>query len=450
MKSGILLIILLILFVLLIGCAPESKSTEDELLIEAEIVTQQEGISLEEARNIVGNAAGSITWLECSDSDGGLNSFNKEVYGELTLKYDDYYGKIRTATVKDKCYDSTTKKIGVTGDKVFERACRQDNNGLRPVFQHMNCNRGCENGICNTDIDISCNIRDFSMAFIFVVNDRSERTIQRISKLNSIKTAFANEFNAATLGLSSMDTSYPLFTILREDVTEYSLASISRKFYETNPDIFDFISIYALDGSGTQLQTSHQSAQNHINGIGLGIHDITSEFGSNGRLLGVNYFRDLDPMIGTDALLHETGHQWCCYVGDSFYGDANIPNDNTPLGLLDEHLIHFTGGLDSPYKCATPLISSPGYWIANGDGTYSVSKECLETAPRYHPFQLYFMGLYNSNNFDFNKNFAIYHGEFDTDKSVPYRQVNINDIISVEGERNCQELGGSPVLPTIG
>lgn len=309
---------------------------------------------------------------------------------------------------------------------------------------------GCENGICKTDIDSSynCNINNFSMAFILIVNDRSELTAERINKLNSIKTLFSNEFYTATDGLASMDTSYPVFTILKRDLTDYSYESISKKFYETNPDEFDFISIFANNGSGTGLQTSHTSAQNMIKGIGIGIYNITSEFGSNGRLLGVNYERDLDIQSGTGTLLHETSHQWCCYVGDNFYlSGTNIPL-NSSLGIIQESM-HFFSGLDSSYQCSTPLGAQ--YWIANGDGTFRQSKDCLEFK-KFHPFQLYFMGLYNSSNFNFNRKFDIYYAELDMNsKALPYKKVSIQDIIDVEGKRECQNNLSSmaPTLPTI-
>lgn len=285
-----------------------------------------------------------------------------------------------------------------------------------------------------------CTKNEFSMAFILVANTRSELTSERINKLNSIKNIFSNEFRSATNGLARMDTSYSVFTISREDLTEYSVETISRKFYETNPDTFDFISIYAVNGAGSARQTGHEPAQNKINGIGVQLYDRTADFGSKGKLLGINYEKDIDILSGTGSLLHETGHQWCCFVGENF-----VP-DNTPLGIIQQSM-HFFSGLESPYQCNTPM--GAGYWIANGDGTYKRSKEC-NGPEKYHPFQLYFMGLYNQNNFDFSKKLTIYYADTDMNsKAIPYKQVDINNIIRVEGQRNCQANTNSlpPAVP---
>jgi hypothetical protein len=286
-----------------------------------------------------------------------------------------------------------------------------------------------------------CNNKNhFSMAFILVASTRSELTTERINKLNSIKDAFSNEFYLATKGLATMNTSYPVFTISRDELTEYSFETISKKFYEKNLDIFDFISIYAVNGAGSSMSTSHQPAQNRLNGLGFGLFDNTVEFGSKGRLLGINYERDIDIQENTGTLMHETSHQWCCFAGDNF-----VPDDILPVGMRNAEM-HFFPGLESPYQCATPLGAR--YWISNGDGTFRMSKDCFETI-KFHPFQLYFMGLYDQGNFNLNKKFNIFYSKLNfVHKAVPYKQVSINDIISIEGSRSCTS-GQLPLLPPV-
>ncbi len=284
-----------------------------------------------------------------------------------------------------------------------------------------------------------CNKNNFSMAFILVANTKTELTSERISKLSLIKNLFANTFRLATNGLASMDTSYPIFSISREDLTEYSVETISKKFYETNEDKFDFISIYAVSGASSTRQTSHEPAQNKINGIGIRLYDRTADFGSGGKLLGVNYERDIDILSGTGSLLHETGHQWCCFVGNNFNPD------NTSLGVIQD-LQHWFRGLESSYQCGTPMGSN--YWVPNGDGTFRLNKDCLEPI-KYHPFQLYFMGLSTKDNFDFNKKFTIYYSKLDMEsRALPYSKVSINDILQGEGIRSCQKNQKDPSLPT--
>jgi hypothetical protein len=99
--------------------------------------------------------------------------------------------------------------------------------------------------------------------------------------------------------------------------------------------------------------------------------------------------------------------------------------------------MHFYPGLESSYLTGTPMNSH--HWIANGDGTYRrVYDETIRL--RYHPFQLYFMGLFTRDNFDFNKKFWTYDAGtaslgYNFENATPYKQVSINDIIAETGER---------------
>ena len=80
-------------------------------------------------------------------------------------------------------------------------------------------------------------------------------------------------------------------------------------------------------------------------------------------------------------------------------------------------------------------------WIPNDDGTYQ--RENLQNhRPKYHPIQLYLMGLYNQDNFDFSTPFHVFNtggGDstlpFNPESAVLYNEISINDIIDVEGER---------------
>ena len=112
-------------------------------------------------------------------------------------------------------------------------------------------------------------------------------------------------------------------------------------------------------------------------------------------------------------------------MGDNF-GQGN------KLEILQIN-IHFYRGLESPYETGTPLFSD--YWIPNGDGTYK--KENKFDVKKYHPFALYFMGLLPKE--EFNTKFQIYNagpvGQFNFLKATPYKKVDVNDIIAIEGER---------------
>ena len=233
-----------------------------------------------------------------------------------------------------------------------------------------------------------------------------------------------------------MDTSYPLVTIIYQNSTapDFTVQEITKIFYENNPDKFDFISIYPATSNFSRVSTSYAQAQSFIKGIGgTSYYDDSITFGSNHKLLGSAYYRDyLENMNSVSAyssalkLLHETGHQWCCFAGSS-------------LGILDQHNIHFYNGLDSQYENGAAMGSYP--WISNGDGTYRTTIKELqegEQPNKYHPFALYFMGFYNSSNFDFNKKFGVYDAN-SVNRATLLKEISIQDIINVEGERECDD-----------
>jgi len=319
------------------------------------------------------------------------------------------------------------------------------------------CKWNTTNGICETrdvynpieelarrsvDLDQVCSQKSFKMAFIIVTPKGTTVSKESLSEINLIKSEFSKDFNYATNGLASMDTSYPIqiMEINNEDVNNNE-ANL-KKFYETNPDIFDFISIYGDNGiNPTIAGGDHLPIQNKVNGIGIRIFDDTSYFSSSGKLKGVNSMLDLSKNEYTlnnkfewgKGLLHETGHQWCCSVGDNFKGDKT-----GKLEIIQQY-IHFYRGLESPYETGTPMGSD--YWVSNGDGTYYRAND-LNKLLKYHPFQLYFMGLLPKS--EYGTKFKIYDAggadtgrDFNFNNATFYKEVSVNDIIVVEGERKC-------------
>ncbi len=281
------------------------------------------------------------------------------------------------------------------------------------------------------------------MGFIILTTIGTTVSQDSIKDLNLIKSEFAKDFSYATNGLAKMDTSYPTQIIEIKETDAHNMIENIKKFYETNPDIFDFISIYGDNGiNPTIAGGDHLSIQNNVNGIGTGIFDDTSYFGSSGKLKGVNSMHDLSKMEYTlnnkfnwnKGLLHETGHLWCCDVGDNFVGK----NSGEKLEIIQQG-IHFYRGLESPYETGTPMNSD--YWVSNGDGTYHRAND-LNKVLKYHPFQLYFMGLLHKS--EYGTKFKIYNAggadsgkDFNSNKATFYKEVSVNDIIAVEGERTC-------------
>ena len=130
---------------------------------------------------------------------------------------------------------------------------------------------------------------------------------------------------------------------------------------------------------------------------------------------------------GANGLLHETGHQWCCFVGDNFAQGQ----DGAELEIIQQG-IHFYHGLQS--SCDTATAMGANNYVPNGDGTFKSANKWGGVMECYHPFQLYFMGLLPKEEY------GIKHQVYDAteyQKAVPYKQISVYDIIEVEGEREC-------------
>lgn len=296
---------------------------------------------------------------------------------------------------------------------------------------------------------IACNRTDYAMAFILIAQNQSQVTPAKVNKLTAIKDAFAKDFSTATNALAKMDTSYQVVTIvddgtLIQDNGPSLSDKVVKKFYEKNPDNFDFVSIYPAFNDSNNGAEYHNNVKNNLVGIYSGtrgyIFDKTAQYGSKGRLLGINLMPNIDNIpspengiagSGTGGLLHETGHQWCCSVGDDFTRGEN----GAKLEIMQQG-IHFYQGLASPNKTGDPMFANN--WILNGDGTYS--RDNQPGFQVYHPFQLYFMGLLSTS--EYSKKYAVYDAgivgkDFNDKNAKFYKEVSVDDIIKVAGERKC-------------
>jgi len=308
---------------------------------------------------------------------------------------------------------------------------------------------GYEKGVCveqrTENKTEGCEQNNFKMAFVLVAKTESELTTERIEKLNEFKQQFVNEFHAATSNLAYMDTSYPLIKIIDNDWNlsageiGVNVPKVSKNFYQNHQDNFDFLIIYTTFQPEETIQL-HFKVVNNIQGIGERIDDYSDIYGSSGKLQGINYMGFLDmydigDFYSYNGLLHEIGHQWCCYVGENYVK----ADKNAQLGILQEG-IHFYAGLESSFEVGTPLGSNP--WVKNNDKGYRISINSNAGNQKYHPFQLYFIGLLNKQNYNFDKKFKVFDAgllpnNFNEQEAYPLKEISINDIIAIEGERYC-------------
>jgi hypothetical protein len=377
--------------------------------------------------------------LTCTDSDGGINYYVK--------------GKACEGSKcnEDSCQDETYL---LESDCGWESGIKESSHsGLGG--SGYECPNGCQDGACvikevNEYDRLGKCQENFKMAFILLTPKGTNPSQESLNELNLIKSEFAKDFNYATSGLGIMDTSYPVQIVeIDESDGNYvwnNLKNILLKFYETNSLEFDFINFYGEGIYPSLVGADHLIVQESFKGKGQSISDFSqiyydlSETYGDISLLGINFMYDLQLRDFTlenkdswkTGLLHETGHQWCCYLGDNF---AKGENDAS-LEIIQQS-IHFYRGLNSPYEGSSPMNSDT--WVPNGDGSY---KRLLTRSDRYHPFQLYFMGLLDDENYDLNKKFKVFDAgipgkDFNDKKAYPYKEVSINDLIKVEGKRTC-------------
>jgi hypothetical protein len=303
-------------------------------------------------------------------------------------------------------------------------------------------NKCLGNGSCSQfSENVDCESKQYKMVFILLVKNPNDATSDRLTKLSWIKNEFSQDFYIATRNLASMDTKDDIYIMTDQpafnaEVTYPATPGITKKFYETHNDIYDFISIYTA--FPTEAYQQHPTVVQNIKGIGLSLYDNSETYGSKGKLKGVNFMGSIDmysmEKVAINGLLHETGHQWCCYVGDNFVRGQG----GAKLEIIQQG-IHFYKGLQFPYEGGCAMGSE--YWISNLDGTFRVGGYDPKFAQKYHPFQLYFMGLLPDA--EYSTKFWIYDAgipnveEWNFASATPYKQVSVNDIIEVEGEREC-------------
>lgn len=275
----------------------------------------------------------------------------------------------------------------------------------------------------------------YRMAFVLVAHDAGEIGPDMISRIEAVKADFPAAFSLATGGRATMDTSSPVAVVYVPATYRSNHTIVTKEFYRTHPDVYDFVSIYSAYDGG--LSMSHTPLRNDISGIGMSLRDLSAQYGSASVLLGVNYlghflfstsFSDAVKTGALHGLLHETGHQWCCYVGDRFTGtgDAGVELEIIQRGF------HFYRGLEAGHATGDPMDSD--HWVPNGDGTYR--RENAPGLKRYHAFQIYFMGLLPASEYSVQHplyNAGVVGVSFDPTRAVPYKQVSVNDIIAVEG-----------------
>ena len=414
----------------------------------------------------------------CKDSDAnvtypdGKNIFVKSIADDRVDGVGSYYED--TCLLRNQTEPGNWQYVNV-GSCEGEHCIIQEgfcNNGKVSNLAYS-CPQGtiCSKGACLDKISIadSCAQKNFSMAVIILARDKSEITPSLLSNIDLIKNKFSDSFSIASKGFASINTSYPVSIFINKGFDPASWTSpdynieASRKFYEQNPDHFDFLVIYQAfeipPEYKNEIAQYNFGIRNYISGIGSSISDDNYDTGSKEKLKSIINAGDNSPLAieplslysydfnaSQNLLFHEIGHTWGVYVGDNFNGNKNNAKLEIKMGG-----IHFYNGLNNPSYSSDALGSE--HWIPNGDGTFRrTAEEQGNTIGNFHPFMLYFMGLIPESQYDINHTIydaGIPENNFNPARARPYKNISINDIISVEGPRECFKMNLASIKSCI-
>lgn len=300
---------------------------------------------------------------------------------------------------------------------------------------------------------IPCHEPNYTMAFILLEKADDKATDREIEYLNEIKQAFAERFSWASRGMATMDTAYP---IVKMEMKPYPTdPEVIKRFYETNVDEFDFITVYhTYDANKTM---SHADIQNNILGIGTSVYNnndsYNNEFEDNRRLLGVNWMKDIghslpefnicgnmhdqpeeiegNTICAVNGVLHETAHQWGANL------DYIDENGEKQWDLrYAENNVHWNA-LNLGYGAIGGVI-----WTDNKDGTFTM-KEIATNEDRKKMFtdiDLYVMGLLPKEKIKPIELIVTDEERYPGWTVSGYKKIiTIDQIIAAEGERKCAQ-----------
>ena len=388
--------------------------------------------------------ANNITFVEAAKII--TQALKYQVSADATW-YKPYVTKLEEEKAAPLTIDRLDKEItrGEMAEMIFRLKADVSN---KPTTSFFSKNQGIIPSITEKK---GCDQNAFRMAFIVVTKPgTSMASSATLQKLQTLAKLFDATFFKATRYLVKMETNIDITTIeITDDLiypngltnpsnNTYSLdnAKVVKRFYETHPDDYDFISIFA-DGVNIGSSSTHVSIRNRIQNIGQEVMDsdyTSTQYGTGKRLLGINEIIFFNNSVDQDTylwtLLHETGHQWCCGI------------NNSQLKIGDGS--HLSTGFDNPHRSS---ILSDGatifYSFNKKNGTFLTENNPPLSELEYDPFTLYFMGVLPGN--EYAKAYDVYnpipYGTANADgvgKATFLRTVSIKDIINAEGLRSCK------------
>lgn len=224
---------------------------------------------------------------------------------------------------------------------------------------------------------------------------------------------------------------------------------VGRKFYETHPDVYDFLAVYSVISSNFQSGNGI-TVKNGIRGNGSFFPDLneTAKYGSSGKLL---HFVFIPTKLGLDAntnidlldiLAHEVSHHWLMFIGDSAACKDN-PNSSVKCTKttgfpVSEDGAHWSSNVDTAVHESGGVFKDPNshgsssYWQINANGYCSAVSVTAGNGFRFNDLDLYLMGFISPNE---AKPIHWYDNidASDLGQTCTQHTISAQDIINMEG-----------------
>lgn len=290
-----------------------------------------------------------------------------------------------------------------------------------------------------------CRSTDLRAAFILVTARPPEADV--VQRVEALRQELPRRWSEATQGLSVIDASAPVVTLLDDGtlldrgddgVTQFT-NEVPLTYYDSRVDDVDFLVLLAdVRTLSHEEQATFTSVTNSVAGIGKAIQDSSEVFGSRGRLKGiVNLGNARDLQTTTTAgraaamnlLIHELGHQWT--------GEVRFA---TPEGRISDALLR-RPDLEhwSPYVMWRSPLGGLG-WRDNHNGTFTSTARLGDDEVRqFAPLDLYLLGLLPSVSVgEMRYVVPAVDGQLGDEITGVSKSVSIDQIIAANGKRRCE------------
>jgi hypothetical protein len=219
---------------------------------------------------------------------------------------------------------------------------------------------------------------------------------------------------------------------LRHDADQLpDIPAVAKSAYQHLGDDFDFMAfVYHREFFANR---HFRGVSNDIEGLGLPAFDLTSSFGSAGRLQGTVSYPNPTYFDGaSETFSHEVGHRWGVFIEHPEI-DANLParGGHWPASTMAQGVMGWES-ISNAQGLAFPLLRQ----VAGGvfevlHGRYGNT---------YHPLDLYLMGLVGPDDVGTQYVFSPHAAWEALGRTSPYlasaKPITMEEIVALNGERD--------------